>query len=75
MGVSLWSGCALPQAYAEENGLFFWETSAKSNSNVAELFTDIAARLPRAAAPAAAPLGGITLTDAAPERAKKSTCC
>ena len=75
LSMSSGSGCALPQAYAEENGLFFWETSAKSNSNVAELFTDIAARLPRAAAPAAAPLGGITLTDAAPERAKKSTCC
>ncbi len=63
------------QAYAEENGLFFWETSAKANSNVAEVFADIAARLPRAAAPASPPLGGITLTDAAPERAKKSACC
>jgi hypothetical protein len=63
------------QAYAEENGLFFWETSAKTNSNVAEVFADIAARLPRAAAPASPPLGGITLTDAAPERAKKSACC
>ncbi len=43
-----WGGA---QAYAEENGLFFWETSAKSNVNVAEVFQDIAERLPRAAAP------------------------
>ena len=38
------------QAYADENGLFFWETSAKSNINVNEVFVDIAKRLPKAAA-------------------------
>ncbi len=65
------------QAYAEENSLFFWETSAKTNVNVAEVFNDIAERLPRAAA-AAAPqqsTGGITLTEPAPEQKKKSSCC
>lgn len=65
------------QAYADENSLFFWETSAKTNVNVAEVFNDIAERLPRAAA-AAAPqqsTGGITLTEPAPEQKKKSSCC
>ncbi len=32
------------QAYADENGLVYWETSAKTNQNVSELFQDIAAR-------------------------------
>ena len=35
------------QAYADENGLTYWETSAKSNTNVNDLFVDIAKRLPR----------------------------
>lgn len=32
------------QAYADENGLVYWETSAKTNANVSELFEDIAKR-------------------------------
>ena len=32
------------QAYADENSLFFWETSAKTNVNVAEVINDIAER-------------------------------
>lgn len=64
------------QAYAEENSLFFWETSAKTNVNVAEVFNDIAERLPRASAAAPQqPTGGITLTEPAPEQKKKSSCC
>lgn len=35
------------QAYAEENGLTYWETSAKSNTNVSDMFVDIAKRLPQ----------------------------
>ena len=35
------------QAYALENGLTYWETSAKSNTNVNDMFEDIAKRLPR----------------------------
>ena len=66
----------LMQAYADENSLFFWETSAKTNVNVAEVFNDIAERLPRAAAaPPQQPTGGITLTEPAPEQKKKSSCC
>jgi len=63
------------QAYADENSLFFWETSAKTNVNVAEVFQDIAQRLPRAAAAPQPPVGGITLTETVPERPKKSACC
>ncbi|EIE25802.1 small rab-related GTPase [Coccomyxa subellipsoidea C-169] len=63
------------KAYADENSLFFWETSAKTNVNVAEVFHDIAERLPRASAAPQPPVGGITLTETVPERAKKSACC
>jgi Ras-related protein Rab-5C len=64
------------QAYADENGLQFWETSAKSNLNVNEVFVDIAKRLPRPTASAPqAPTGGIQLTEQAPEQSKKSSCC
>jgi len=34
-------------AYAEENGLLFLETSAKSNTNVTEIFNAIARKLPK----------------------------
>jgi Ras-related protein Rab-5C len=38
-------------AYANENGLFFMETSAKTAANVNELFAEIARKLPKAEAP------------------------
>ncbi|BDA44019.1 Ras-related protein Rab-5C [Coccomyxa sp. Obi] len=63
------------KAYADENSLFFWETSAKTNVNVAEVFQDIAERLPRASVAPQPQAGGITLTETVPERAKKSACC
>ncbi|KAK9809172.1 hypothetical protein WJX72_010637 [[Myrmecia] bisecta] len=63
------------QAYADENGLFFWETSAKANLNVSEVFTDIAKKLPRAQAAQPQATGGITLTQEPPQRPKKAGCC
>ena len=36
------------QSYADENGIFFMETSAKTAANVNELFVAIARKLPRA---------------------------
>jgi Ras-related protein Rab-5C len=62
------------KAYADENGLSFWETSAKSNQNVAELFKDIAVRLPKAASATQQPQNNIQLSQQ-PERPKKAGCC
>ncbi|KER25501.1 hypothetical protein T265_07070 [Opisthorchis viverrini] len=44
------------QAYATQNGLIFMETSAKACTNITELFTAVALRLPRDAP--ANPTGG-----------------
>lgn len=63
------------QAYADENGLFFMETSAKTSANVNELFYEIARKLPKAA-PAPAP-ATLRLDPQAgrEDRKKKSNCC
>ena len=68
-------------AYAGEAGLFFLETSAKTAANVDALFTEVARRLPKpdaaAAAAARQPAGAIVL-DAAPAQQgarKASACC
>ena len=64
------------QAFAQENGLFFFETSAKSNMNVVELFNEIAQRLPKAApkdAPATS--SGIALAEEPQPAAKRGACC
>lgn len=61
------------QAYAEENGLFFMETSAKTAANVNDLFYEIARKLPKAS-PAAAPTGGVVLNDKSQQK-KKTSCC
>eukprot|EP00245_Coleochaete_scutata_P002766 TRINITY_DN13860_c0_g1_i1.p1 TRINITY_DN13860_c0_g1~~TRINITY_DN13860_c0_g1_i1.p1 ORF type:complete len:203 (-),score=43.76 TRINITY_DN13860_c0_g1_i1:827-1435(-) len=63
------------QAYADENGLFFMETSAKSAQNVNELFYEIARKLPKAQ-PVQQP-AGMVLTDRASDRIARrpSGCC
>ena len=64
------------QAYANENNLYFLETSAKTAANVNELFSEIARKLPKADAPRGPPQGGIVRGSApAAAAARKSTCC
>ena len=61
------------KAYADENGLHFVETSAKTAASVEDLFCDVAKKLPRDATPAAnAP--GVAL-DARRREKPKSQCC
>ncbi|CDP17617.1 unnamed protein product [Coffea canephora] len=61
------------QAYAQENGLFFMETSAKAATNVNDIFYEIAKRLPRLQ-PAANP-SGMVLMDRPADRVANSSCC
>ena len=60
------------QTYADENGLFFMETSAKDGTNVDRLFEQIAERLPRVqVVPPNPPLP----LDSSNRPVQKSSCC
>uniref|UniRef100_A0A1D1Z7L1 Ras-related protein RABF2b n=1 Tax=Anthurium amnicola TaxID=1678845 RepID=A0A1D1Z7L1_9ARAE len=61
------------QRYAQENGLFFMETSAKNAMNVNEIFYHIARKLLHDQP--AQHLSGMTLTDRPAERITKASCC
>ena len=63
------------QGYADENGLFFVETSAKTSVNVGELFNEIAKRLPKPKQTPKEPgSGNVVLTRDAPKKTKQQCC-
>lgn len=62
------------QAYAQDNGLLFMETSAKTAMNVNEIFLAIAKKLPKNE-PRAAPSGGMKVKAANESEAKQGGCC
>ncbi|XP_038971866.1 ras-related protein RHN1-like isoform X2 [Phoenix dactylifera] len=60
------------ELYAQENGLFFIETSAKTAQNVKELFYEIAKRLVKARA---ARRSGMKLHEETQDRGRRLFCC
>lgn len=59
------------ESYAAENGCIFFETSAKSGENVQQMFQQIAIKLPKHVAPAAAD----DIQIISPDEEKKKGCC
>ena len=59
------------ETYAQENGCIFFETSAKTGENVQQMFQQIAMKLPKHVAPAAAD----DITIISPDEEKKKGCC
>lgn len=62
------------QAYADENGLLFMETSAKTAMNVNEIFLAIATKLPKSETGPGAP-GNLRRLDEAEQNKQSSNCC
>ncbi|XP_020227926.1 ras-related protein RABF2b isoform X1 [Cajanus cajan] len=60
------------EQFAQENGLFYMETSAKSAKNINELFHEIAQRLTRAFPPKSV---GMNLNNTMQDRSRKFFCC
>ncbi|KAH3767180.1 Rab GTPase [Pelomyxa schiedti] len=64
----------LAQQYADENGILFMETSAKSNTNVNELFVAIAKKLPKTPPIRQDKISALTLQNT-PIDPKRKKCC
>jgi len=64
------------ESHASENGIFFMETSAKTSTNVNELFVAIARKLPKNTPQPRAGGNGIVISqNQGPPEAKKAGCC
>jgi len=63
------------QAYADENGCLFMETSAKSNVNVTELFVAIAKKLPKTQAPKQPVHSTLSLQATVPDEQEEGKGC
>eukprot|EP01024_Parvocaulis_polyphysoides_P029916 TRINITY_DN2712_c0_g4_i1.p1 TRINITY_DN2712_c0_g4~~TRINITY_DN2712_c0_g4_i1.p1 ORF type:complete len:201 (-),score=40.24 TRINITY_DN2712_c0_g4_i1:486-1088(-) len=62
--------------HADENGLLFMETSARDNTNIMELFTAIARKLPKAEGSQVPIQSGVQLeASQSADNGKKSSCC
>ena len=63
------------ESYASDNGIFFMETSAKTATNVNELFVAIARKLPKnTPQPRAGGQGLVIATDTRGSESKKGCC-
>ncbi len=65
----------MAKSYAEENGLIWMETSAKTGVNVNELFVAIAKKLPKTPPPPKPGAGKVDLAAQAREQPKQGGCC
>eukprot|EP01026_Neomeris_dumetosa_P035378 TRINITY_DN28354_c0_g1_i2.p2 TRINITY_DN28354_c0_g1~~TRINITY_DN28354_c0_g1_i2.p2 ORF type:complete len:201 (-),score=20.60 TRINITY_DN28354_c0_g1_i2:342-944(-) len=64
------------QQYADENSLLFMETSARDNTNIMELFTAVAKKLPSQEGSQVPAQGGVTLeASQSSGSGNKSGCC
>mmetsp|Transcript_12949 Transcript_12949/g.34554 ORF Transcript_12949/g.34554 Transcript_12949/m.34554 type:complete len:202 (+) Transcript_12949:70-675(+) len=63
------------EAYANDNGIFFMETSAKAATNVNELFVEIARKLPKSTPPPRPGGGSNIVIQPQSENKPKSGCC
>ncbi|XP_055354218.1 ras-related protein Rab-5A-like [Paramacrobiotus metropolitanus] len=61
--------------YANENGLIFMETSAKTAQNVIDIFTAVARKLPRSTGPADRKGADVIHMAGTAEEQKKKKCC
>ena len=70
------AGIFRPLRYANDNGIFFMETSAKTAANVNELFVAIARKLPKNTPQQRPGQQGIVIANnAAADQKKAGGCC